>query len=70
MADLDDILYEKTHKEEGLDLGRRVFYTLSDDKSLQAHRNSKAIALLVGLLREKGHLSDEEMDKLLLECIQ
>jgi hypothetical protein len=70
MPNLDDVLRQKTHKEDGLDLGRRVFYTLSDDKALQPHRNSKAIAVLLKHLSEKGYISDSEIDHLLLESIQ
>ena len=66
MPNIEDVLREKTHKNDGLDLGQRVFYTLSDDKDLQNHRNTKAIALLVKVLHEKKQLSDGEVDELLL----
>ena len=69
MPEKADILREKTYKEAGLELEKRVFYTLSDDKSLQHHRNTKAIALLVKLLHEKEHLLDQDVDDLLLKCI-
>lgn len=46
-----------------------LFYTLQDDKNLQTHRNSKAIALLIHHLRQQGTLSDETVDEILLECI-
>ncbi len=69
MPNRDDILRDKTHKDDGVDIKVRIFYMLSDDKSLQHQRNSKALALLVKLLREKGQLSDEEVDDLLLECV-
>lgn len=70
MPNKDDVLCGKTYKEDGLELEKRVFHTLSDVKSLQHHRNAKAIALLVKLLHEKGHLSDQEIDGLLLECVR
>jgi hypothetical protein len=52
-----------------VDLPQRVFYTLTDDATLQAHRTSKLLGLLVNHLREKGIVSDEELDAILLECI-
>jgi hypothetical protein len=70
MPNKEDILRDKTHKEDGLGLDERVLYTLSDEKSLQHHRNTKAIAVLVKLLHEKAQLSDQEIDDLLLECVR
>jgi hypothetical protein len=69
MPNKEDILREKTYKNDALELERRVFYTLSDEKGLQDHRNTKAIALLVKALHEKKQLSDEEVDELLLQCV-
>ena len=69
MPNKEDNLREKTYKNDGLELEKRVFYTLSDEKGLEHHRNSKAIALLVKALHEKKQLSDEEVDELLLECV-
>jgi hypothetical protein len=52
MPMLEDVLAEKTYKQDGLDVAQRVFYTLIAEpdnphrEKLQAHRNSKAIALL------------------------
>lgn len=68
-ANKEDILRENTYKDQGVDLTRRVFYTLQDDKGLQVHRNTKAIALLVNHVREKNLISDEEIDELLFDCI-
>ncbi len=69
MPNKEDILREKTHKEDGVALDRRVFYTLNDDKFLQAYRNTKAIALLVSHLRQKQLISDDEIDELLFDCV-
>jgi hypothetical protein len=69
MPNREEVLREKTHKEEGLQVEKRVFYTLSDEKSFQLHRNTKAIALLVKLLHQRGQLSDQEIDDLLLDSI-
>jgi hypothetical protein len=67
----EDILREKTFKEEGMETGKRVFYTLWDEKnlSLTAHRNSKLIGLLVHLLEERGVLNEADIDELLFDCI-
>ena len=64
-----DLLREKTHKGDVEDLAVRVFYTLTDDKAVQTHRNSKAIALLVDHLHEKNLIPDEEIDELLLRVL-
>jgi hypothetical protein len=64
-----EVLAEKTFKGEVEELEARVYYTLSQTQSLQAHRNSKAIALLVKLLYDKDQLSGEEIDNLLLELV-
>ena len=69
MATKDEVLREKTYKEDGMELERRVHYTLADKDGLQAHRNSKAIALLIRRLTEKGVLSEEEVDEILFECV-
>ena len=52
-------------------LSRRVYYTLYDDgkTNSQAHRNSKAIAVLIKMLREKGVLTDSDMDDMLLGAV-
>ncbi len=75
MATKEELLAKETYKEEGLDVGRRVFYTLSGEKNdphrekTQAHRNSKAIAQLFKTLREKHHLTDDNLDEILLDVI-
>lgn len=57
------------------DVAKHVFYTLIGEpedlkrEQLQAHRNSKAIALLVQTLKEFGVLTDEHIDKMLLEVV-
>jgi hypothetical protein len=66
------MLKERTHKEDGLDVDKRVFYTLTDKaklsaQTMQAHRNSKAIALLFKRLLEADLLTEEQLDEILLE---
>jgi hypothetical protein len=70
MANRDDELRKKTFKEEDMEVDRRVFYTLQQDKALQEHRNSKAIALLINLLHKNGTISGDELDELLSQTIR
>jgi hypothetical protein len=75
MPMIEDVLSEKTYKQGGLDVGQRVFYTLtggpvaSRGAALQADRNSKAIALLFKVLREKDYITDAQLDEVLLELL-
>lgn len=71
----EELLIKETHKDDGLDVAKRVFYTLigkqgtSYREKLQADRNSKAIALLFKTLRENGPLTDHRIDEILLEVV-
>ena len=71
----EELLAKETHKDEGLDVAKRVFYTLIGPEGsphrerLQANRNSKAIALLFKTFREYGTLTDERIDEMLLEVV-
>jgi hypothetical protein len=75
MPTLEDVLAKKTHKQDGLDIERRVFYTLIGEPNtpgrgeLQAHRNSKAIALIFKALCEKHHVTETQLDEMLLEVV-
>jgi hypothetical protein len=72
---IEDVLAEETYKQGGLDVGQRVFYTLIAEQGnphrekLQAHRNSKAIALLFKALCEKRHITDAQLDEILLDVL-
>lgn len=68
MPTLEDVLREKTFKDVE-EVERRVFYTLTQDKDLTAHRNSKLLSLIVARLRKTNALSEKEMDELLFEII-
>lgn len=70
MPNREDLLREKTHKDQCEDDIRRVFYTLNDGQDLQAHRNSKLLARLVGHLLEREHLTQDELDDILLDVIR
>jgi lactam utilization protein B len=73
MPTIEEALAERTYKQDGLDVEKRIFYTLhGDEKSpkhdeSQNHRNSKAISLLFKLLLEKRLLTEEQLDEILLE---
>jgi hypothetical protein len=69
MPNKEDILREKTFKEEGMETNRRVFYTLTSDDTLASHRNSKLVASLISLLQQRGVISEMDIDELLFECI-
>ncbi len=68
-----EVLAERTYKEEGLEVEKRVFYTLTgkpdapDSQKLNTHRNSKAIAMLFKTLLETGTLTEDQLDEILLE---
>jgi hypothetical protein len=75
MPSIEDVLEKQTYKQQGLDVGKRVFYTLIGEKdnphreTLQAHRNSKAIALLFKTLRENSQMTETQLDTILLDVI-
>ncbi|WLE60247.1 hypothetical protein GIY62_06190 [Burkholderia plantarii] len=72
-----DLLREKTHKEPGLDVGRRVYYTLTDDQTGDAsapidptlHRTIKLLSLLVEKLTAESRLTETELDQMLLQLL-
>jgi hypothetical protein len=65
MSDNQATLQNDTFKQEGIDLAHRVFFTLAHKHDEQPRRNSKAIALLVKLLDEKGLITKDEVDAFL-----
>ena len=69
MPTKEDILREKTYKDQCDDDVRRVFYTLRDGKDLQPHRNSKLLALLVDHLLKQDLLTQDKLDEILLDII-
>jgi hypothetical protein len=75
MSTIEDLLAEETHKHDGLDVEHRVFYTLIGEPGnpnrakLQAHRNSKALAMLCQFFNEKRLISDAQLDELLLYVV-
>ncbi len=69
MPTREEILEKQTFNEPSLGLVRRVFYTLTADKKAQADLTSKAVALLVEFLCEKGMMGASEVDDLLVNCV-
>jgi hypothetical protein len=73
MPTSEEVLAERTYKQDGLDVEKRVFYTLHGEgnspqrDAAQTHRNSKAISLLFKTLLDKGLLTEEQLDEILLE---
>lgn len=69
MPSENEIIRDKTFKEEGMDTDRRVFYTLTVDEKMTSHRTSKALATLIKLMRERQVIKESDVDDLLVECI-
>ena len=74
MPTREEMLAKQTYKEDGLEVEKRVFYTLLADskvskETLQAHRNSKAIAFLFKTLLEDGTISENQLDEILLDVV-
>lgn len=67
MPTKDEILREMTFKEEGLELSKRVYYTLTADERTEGKLTAKALALLIDHLHKAGLLSESEIDELLFE---
>ncbi len=75
MPTREGILTSQTHKGQGLDIARRVHYTLTENRELtrdmlQVERNSKAIAHLFQTLVKAGTLTEEQLDDILLHVVQ
>jgi hypothetical protein len=72
-----------TFAEQGLDLGRRVYYTLTSDDprsnepvpvpthegALTQAKTAKLLACLLVRLKEKGIIDDSDVDDLLFEVV-
>jgi hypothetical protein len=74
MPTREDALAERTFKQDGLELEKRIYYTLHGEdgtpkrEELQNHRNSKAIALLFKALIDRHIMNEEQLDEILLEA--
>jgi hypothetical protein len=70
MATRDEVLRSETSKEEGMNLDQRIFYTLTAKPELTVSRVAKGLALLVSGLKEKGLMTDAEIDEFLLSLVR
>lgn len=69
MPTKEELLEIHTHKLEGFSTDKRVFYSLYKEKDLSKVPTIKFLGLLTEKLQEKGILSEEEVDDLLLEAV-
>lgn len=76
MPTKEDHLRRYTFKDDADDLGQRVFYTLTQSRpeahsptaeSVEFSRIAKAVSLLLVHLKNRGLLSDDEIDDFLLD---
>ena len=69
----EQVLREKTFKEDDLDIGRRTFYTLRQDPprtvAEQTAANSKLLGLLLQHLAVRGLITADEIDTMLFETV-
>jgi hypothetical protein len=65
----EDLLKEHTHKDEGLSVDVRVFYTLIGDSSNQHDRNAKLLSLLADAMVQAGIISEDRLDDMLLKVV-
>jgi hypothetical protein len=70
MPNREDIRRDQTFKDQCDDDGRRVYYTLTDERGDKQHRIAKAVSLLVTHLQSKNLIDDDELDELLLNVVQ
>lgn len=69
MATREEILERQTFKEEGIELGQRVFYTLTQNQNAETKFIAKGLALLIVRLKEKNLVTDAEIDDLLFDTV-
>jgi len=64
-----EILRDVTHKDDKLDVEERVYRTLVDANELQLDWNSRLLASLMSKMKEKGMLSEGEIDDILYNMV-
>ncbi|MBU0565086.1 MAG: hypothetical protein KJ890_16480 [Gammaproteobacteria bacterium] len=57
------------HHDTGLELSRRVYYTVTQKPALEAHRIAKFTALLSETLVNKGVMTEQELMSILDEVV-
>jgi len=72
MPSREEALAERTFKQDGLEVEKRIYYTLHGAdgtpkrEELQNHRNSKAIGLLFKALMDRHIMNEDQLDEILL----
>lgn len=71
MPTKEELLETYTHKYEGYDVSKRVFYSLhtENDKDFSKTKTIKLLGELMTKLHQKGLLTDAEIDEMLLESV-
>ena len=70
MPTREEILRKKTHKDDGLELEERIFYTLYDEnKEIALPYVCKSLSLLFKILKEKKIISDSDIDEILFKTV-
>ena len=68
MPSKEEILIERTYKN--LPVAERILYTLTEDEVIKVNQTAKTVGLLVETLVNKGVLSEEDVDHILLELLR
>lgn len=69
MPTIEEMLVEETYKGVHPDMSERIFRTLNHIERLEPKRTSKLLSELIEKLHQKGLLSEDEIDSLLLDAI-
>jgi hypothetical protein len=68
MPNYDDVLREHTHKDQGLSVEERVFYTLKDGRLGHEERTSIMLAKLTAALVDAEIITEDRLDEILLKA--
>lgn len=74
MANLEDILKEQTFKGDVDEIGRRVYYTITNTKGSPApkkfqDRVARGFSQLIEVLRQRNAITDGDVDNILLKMV-
>ena len=68
MITKEQIQEDKTHKHIE-ETSKRIYYTLTADKTVDTHRIAKTLALLIARLEDEGVVDDVDIDQMLIEVV-
>ena len=68
--DKEEFLARHTFSDQGLEQWRRVYETLTQDKTLEPHRTAKLLAMLVEVLEQQEILDGATIDNMLIDVVQ